>query len=641
MTALASFRQGTCEVLLFAGFAAVYTLPVWSPLLGAATSDNRLSQGAADALASPAVLRALARDLLTHLTLLLACYTLLRVLARGLARTAVVSPFLATLLVLLAGWVWLTAGNAVVFSHSNYSVPFATIANPQAWALSSAVLAACLAAALWSQRQRWKPVAYGLGAATAAAGGLMLAQHATSVARAGSAPTRNVIVIGIDSLSMPLLEREQSALPRLAHLLSQSTRFDNAYTPLGRTYPAWVTILSGHVPAIHGALFNLRGIEQVDRQDLISRTLKAQGYQTVYAIDERRFNNIDESFGFDRVVGPQAGALDFVLQGINDTPLTNLLLQTRAADWLLPFSRLNVAAVPSYDARGFVDEIGRASAGPRPLFLAVHFLSGHFPFATRHATPAPHRSGNALRVGHVEGLTAADAQVGWLMDALAAQGRLEDTLVILLSDHGEALGDMEPVRRADGELDPLHSYGHGANLLSEHQNRIVLATLHYRHGQPVGQPAQDGEFVSLLDVRPAIERFVRSGEVKLNGSSDCIPVETELRLAAAEDYRHLDLREVAAQGLSLYEIDDEGRLRLRESELESLIAKKDVGLRCNDRLTVFTPRDGQYRTYRLAPGVVPSEQAPAAADIQRIDAYRQRLLQAGAMASRRAARPAK
>jgi len=629
MTVKAFVGQTGAEMALFATFAAVYALPIWLSL----PKDSALDDRALSALASPAVVRGLALDLATHLGLLALCYAGLMRLARQLARAAPISRPVAALVVLTAGWVWLVSGNAWMFVKSNYSLPFAAIANPMSWALSSVVLIALLALVLWRHGVPRLRAAGWLGAVALGIPVLWIAIGGSGrdAQAAGPASPRNVIIVGIDSLSSPLMAREQAQLPHLTQLLSQSTRYNRAYTPLGRTYPAWVTILSGKAPATHGALFNLRGVEQADRQDLLSRSLQVQGYHTVYAIDERRFNNIDESFGFDRVVGPQPGALDFVLQEFNDTPLTNLLLQTRVADLLLPYSRLNVASVANYDARGFVDEIGRASAGQQPLFLAVHFLSAHYPFATRHAT-LRHPDDNAIRAHHVEALTAVDTQIGWLMNQLSTQGQLEDSLVVVLSDHGEALGDNEPFRRGDGALVASSNYGHGSNLLSDDQNHIVLATIRYRHGQPVPATAPADEQVSLLDVRPAIEGFVRSGSVELEASSTCIPVQTELRLASAKDYRHLDTREVAAEGAGFYEVDDRGRLRLREKYLAALLAVEDVGLRCADRLTVFTPSDGRYRSYRLAPGNPPQEIEPLAADVTQINTYRRALQEQGELA---------
>ncbi|HEX5687654.1 MAG TPA: sulfatase-like hydrolase/transferase [Ideonella sp.] len=624
------------HLIAFVLFATAYALPAL-PLASLGTTWHAPTMGALmESMVRVPVVLGLALNLGTQLGLLLIVYAATTWLASQWAsRTGTARP-IASWATLTLVWLWMVSGNGMLFARSGYSVWFSAAPHGVAFAATSTVLAGLLALVLVRHppvpRQ---PKLWLGGTALAATLALVLTGWSNHDHPKGQGDQRNIVIIGVDSLSAHLMQRERAHLPNLSALLSQSTAYERAYTPLGRTYPAWASILSGQPAAGHGALFNLRGIEHAQRQDLLGTTLKAQGYRSVYAIDERRFNNIDESFGFDAVVGPRAGVLDFVVQPFNDTPLANVLLQNRLARWLLPYSYLNVASAANYDAQGFVDEIAGATASPQPLFLAVHFLSGHFPFKTRHAT-VKHPDANAIRARHIEALTTADVQVGRLMQVLAAQGRLDDTMVILLSDHGEAVGDDEPLREAGGTLVRRAGYGHGADLLSEHQSRIVMATLHYRGGRVQHAPSIRSEQVSLLDVRAAAEHFMRSGEVQLRPGSDCIVVETELRLPSASDYRHLDARRVAAEGASLYEVDSKGRLRLREEHLEGLLAKKDVGLRCADRITVFKPVDGRYRAYRLTTGLPPEEMQPLPEDVARIDAYRRALMQLGAKATAQA-----
>lgn len=615
------------HLLAFPVFAALYFLPTFA-LSSGSLSSEQTRRALRQALASPTVLQGLAQNLATHMALVLALYAGLALLAQRWVRRTGVRMELALTSTLGLAWIWLVAGNGLLYPHSAYSAWLRVAPHAVTFTLASAVLAVM---AIMARPVSWPVRSYGWGAAGSAALGTLVAMLMLGapppVLHAKAAPQRNVIIVGVDSLSAPLLARESRLLPQLTALEAQGTRHSRAYTPIGRTFPAWVDILSGRPTSEHGALFNLRGIDQVKRQDLVGQELRSLGYRSVYAIDERRFNNIDESFGFDAVVGPSAGVLDFALQPFNDTPLTNPLLQTRLAHWLLPYSRLNAASAANYDADGFVDEIARAIDSPAPVFLAVHFLSGHYPFSTRHASTAYPAVPNPIRAHHVEALTAVDAQVGRLMNRLAEAGRLEDTLVILLSDHGEAVGEDEPVRDLDGQVNSRKGYGHGADLLSEHQNRIVLTVMHYRNGKPA--PALQGtssELVSLLDVRPAIERFVHTGEARIEPGANCIDVETELRLASASDYRRLEPGRVAAEGADLYEIDGQGRMRLRESVLPALVARKDVGLRCADRLTIFRPSDGLYRAYRLADGKAPEEFPARAEDVERVRNYRALLL---------------
>jgi arylsulfatase A-like enzyme len=611
-------------VMRFVALAILYAAPTLLRLFEANVALH--THAAALAMNSPPVVGELIANLTVHLTLVALLFAVVECVARRLSQRTGWALSLSFAAMLLPTWTGLVSANARWFGHSNYSVPLQSIATP-AWLVVSTigVLALC-GWAYWPRRlspawpDRRSAVVVAVGCSVG-----VLAWAPVGHLAPGQTPA-NIILLGVDSLSWPMLEAEADRLPHLSALLAQATLHKRAYTPIGRTYPAWVSVLSGQSPAQHGALFNLRGLGQAKRDNLLTHSLHGLGYRTVYAIDERRFNNIDESFGFDAVVGPRPGALDFALQGLNDTPLTNLLLQTRLGAWLLPYSHLNVAAHASYDAQGFVDAIGRSLGQDQPVFLAVHLLSGHFPFKTRHATQDV-KHPNPIRANHVEALTAVDQQVGALMDMLRRQGRLNDALVVLLSDHGEAVGEPEPYRDAEGRLVTAAGYGHGANLLSEHQNRIVLALARYQDGVVTGQGASTDQQVSLLDVRAAAERFANTGAASLAPGARCIPVETELRISAAEDYRHFDAGKVASAGASLYELDDRGRLVLREELLPALVRKKEVGWRCADRLTTFRPQDGRYRAYRLTDGEPPAEVKPLPQDVAAVDAYRARLLQ--------------
>jgi len=608
----------------FVAFAVVYYAPhlVASASLVDAPAGIRTLM--AEALARPTVQAELARHLtLGHLLPLWACYALLSWLSRRFAAATGIRSAFSKLLFLLAGWVALVAGNRIAFPLSSYSIVFEAVAGPVALVAAAAALAAATTVALYASiRPRRLARFSGAIAVLGLVLGAALPRH---VPVAAAAQARNVIVIGIDSLSARAMKDDGELLPNLVGLLSQGTAFERAYTPLGRTYPAWVSILSGRSPADHGAIFNLRGLEQADRSDLVSSTLQAAGYRTVFAIDERRFSNIDESFGFDRVVGPKAGALDFLLQGFNDTPLTNLLLQTRLGGVLLPHSWLNSASFANYDEQGLVDETVAALSGAPKVFLAVHFESAHYPYKSRHAAPRTGDS-NRFRAGYVAALTVVDWQIGRLMSALRDNGYLENALVIVLSDHGESLGEAEGEISSASGRSQISGYGHGADILSEDQSRVVLGLVPFENGRPAASAGVRTDQVSLTDVRAAIEHYVGTGAVSLDAASRCMTVETGIRFAAAANFLTLDERKLAREGAGYYEIDGHGRLHLRESILPPLVRAKDVGLRCRDRITYYSPASGRYLAYSLdASGRQLTEIRPAREDIERIDAYRARL----------------
>lgn len=576
----------------------------------------------------------LSKELLYHGTVRLEIFRILLVLLLQLAAVCSLScwlglrvsrrigcrPYVVCIALLILVWLGLVSLNSWLFPHSNYSVSLSALSGPGPVFAFLAFLLLAIFLALPARRAGVSV----LVSAIILGGG---ASFWSSIQRGGSvASGRNIILIGVDSLSADAFERNQDILPNLAVLKRAGGYYSRAYSQLGRTFPAWLSILSGRVAAEHGGVFNLLNVERVERQDLLAVTLQDLRYHTVFAIDERRFANIDESFGFDRVVGPKVGALDFILQGITDNPLSNLLLQTPFGSYLFPYSYINVAAHGSYSAKGFVGRVFDLIQTEKPLFLAVHFESGHFPYKTRHAK-AKVAHDNPFMSRYLEAMTVVDWQVGQLLAGLKAQGRLDDALVVILSDHGEALGEIEAELLRDGQPFELRGYGHGGSLLSDQQNRVVLGMVRFRHGEPVSAPATHSQQVSLLDIREVVENFARTGSLERLQGDRCLIVETGLRLAAASDYRSIKEGEIVAQAAGLYELDELGRLMLREEVLPRLLASKDIGWRCVNRVTWYDASEQRYFAYSLDSRGVPEFQVePDEHAVAHISAYRDKYL---------------
>lgn len=620
----AFIRKIVGEACAFALLLAVYCTPLVLGLSHLGTDDFRVQQLFEQALSVPAVRFEIARNVTAHVGLLTLLHVTIALLAGRFAVVTGIRLAICRIGFLIVVWLLLAAVNRQLFPLSDYLYAVDTLAKPPfAIALLLVLIAAC-SFMLWRSNLRvWRAsmvVGGAVAIVTLVTGVVAPERHVPPVQNA-----RNVIIVGIDSLSGPTFESARSVLPNLSALLERGVYFEQAHTPLGRTFPAWMSLLSGDLPAEHGAIFNLRSIDHVARGDLLTDALKGLGYRTVFALDERRFSNIDESFGFDRVVGPAAGVLDFLLQGFNDMPLSNLILQTSIGGAMLPFSYLNAASHANYDAAAFVQETVAAASGAERLFLAVHLESAHFPFKSRHSVSKV-GGANLFRARHVSALTGVDVQVGQLMSALAERGYLDDALVIVLSDHGEGFGEIEAQTTRDGRPFNLVGYGHGANVLSENQSRIVLGLIRFVQGRPVGEPLRRTDLVSLTDVRSAVEGFAATGQIELAPTGRCLISETGLRFLSAANYETLNAADLAAEGAGYYEIDQAGRMKLRESALASLVASKDVALRCRDRITFFSAADARYRAYAMNSATGMDEVAPEDDDIARIEAYRKLLL---------------
>lgn len=60
---------------------------------------------------------------------------------------------------------------------------------------------------------------------------------------------QNIIIIGLDSVSNSHVKQNIDSLPTFKYLLESGISFDEAYTPIARTFPAWNAILTGHYPS--------------------------------------------------------------------------------------------------------------------------------------------------------------------------------------------------------------------------------------------------------------------------------------------------------------------------------------------------------------------------------------------------------
>src|SRR3990167_11542047 len=232
-----------------------------------------------------------------------------------------------------------------------------------------------------------------------------------------------IILIGVDSLSPDYVNKKNT--PTLDHFSRESVHFTETISPLARTYPAWVSILTGLYPLHHRARENLVPIQFAKSEASIVWKLRELGYSTLFATDDRRFSNLDQEFGFQKIVGPKIGINEMLLGGFYDFPLSNLLINSKISHWLFPYNYINRASNYTYYPKTFDNAIESAinkSASTKPLFLAVHFTLPHWPYSW--ATSSPEQDGDELNMKinktglYTTALSAVDQQVSTLLTHL-------------------------------------------------------------------------------------------------------------------------------------------------------------------------------------------------------------------------------
>ena len=359
-------------------------------------------------------------------------------------------------------------------------------------------------------------------------------------AAAGDRP--NILVIAVDSLRADRVgPAHADVAPHLAALAQRGVELRSAYVTVPRTFPSWMTLLTGRWPEHHGVrtMFPDAATRSfaVQQFPALPSQLAAHGYRTAVVSDfaGEIFARADVGFG-ERAV-PLFNLRTVVAQaGLNIHP------------GLVPYSAtaLGHRALPSLEAAGDNADPARladrviATFEPkndndrgRPFFITAFFSGCHFPYAApdpwyrRHTSPdytgafryhkpppvpgAPDVELGDADVTQVRALYdgavgATDAAIGRVLDALEKAHLSQNTIVVVLADHGENL--YEPGRgMAHGEhlhgdktlhiplliFDPVHKFP--AHAASDIVRDIDLApTL----SALAGVPFAGGDGVSLL-----------------------------------------------------------------------------------------------------------------------------------------------
>jgi choline-sulfatase len=228
---------------------------------------------------------------------------------------------------------------------------------------------------------------------------------------------RNLLLVSIDTLRADHLGCYGYAgaqTPRLDGLAARGLRFAEAATVVPLTLPAHSSLMTGTFPAWHGVRDN-GGFYLADDQVTLAEQLKEKGYRTggfvgAFVLDRRWgiAQGFDRYFDeFDLKKFEQAASMDVIQRPGSE-------VVDKALAWL-------------------------GQDRERPFFAWVHLYDPHAPYEA----PEPFRSRfpASLEGAYDAEIASADAQVGRLLDALDDDGRLAETLVIVVGDHGEMLGE--------------------------------------------------------------------------------------------------------------------------------------------------------------------------------------------------------
>jgi len=255
----------------------------------------------------------------------------------------------------------------------------------------------------------------------------------------------NIIIAAIDTLRPDHLGcygYTRATSPHIDALANESIVFDKAFAAAIPTMPSFTTIYSGQHSYCHGIVSHAGKHSLSHEKILLPQVMKENGYVTV-ALDNLVVQGGGSGNWFARGYDYYSG---FVYKPFSDQ-------SKKLTDQALLFLKKHLGS---------------------PLFLLIHYWDTHTPYGPlppydrMHYTPGSasirmeevkaiypayysfllrdmhlsYPNDYAYVVAQYDGeISQVDFEVGRLIEAIKAQGAWDDTIFIVLSDHGECFGE--------------------------------------------------------------------------------------------------------------------------------------------------------------------------------------------------------
>lgn len=235
----------------------------------------------------------------------------------------------------------------------------------------------------------------------------------------------NVILITLDTTRADRLGcygYKNARTPFLDGLAAEGVRFDNAITHVPLTLPSHATMMTGLLPPEHGLRVNAMGSLPTDIPTLAER-FRERGYRTgaflgAFVLDkrfglDRGFDKYDDDLsGDDSLSGEELAGEDAADERCLARRRNAGRVIDAALSWLLPKSR-------------------------QPYFCWIHLYDPHQPYSEH----SKEFKADFAGLGYDAELAFVDKNLKRLAESLRGPGALKDTMIIVVGDHGEGLGE--------------------------------------------------------------------------------------------------------------------------------------------------------------------------------------------------------
>ncbi|HRX87343.1 MAG TPA: sulfatase, partial [Phycisphaerae bacterium] len=238
--------------------------------------------------------------------------------------------------------------------------------------------------------------------------------------------------------------------PHIDALAADGVLFEQAISQAPSTTPSHCSIMTSVYPNVHDAL---NGKPMRRNLPTLAQCLRENGYETSAFTSSTTTRSI--STGLDRGFEHYVDSLVSWSELFGRDEFQNLLV----------FYMLGIAqdsqirgAVVTQRALRWLDQ-----RGATPFFCWLHYFDPHEPYdppapydALYAGSFSPNTPMRAEREAYAGEVTYTDAQVGKIVAALKDRGLYDDTLIIVVADHGEGFGEKHWAYTERGHAEHLY-----------------------------------------------------------------------------------------------------------------------------------------------------------------------------------------
>jgi hypothetical protein len=458
---------------------------------------------------------------------------------------------------------------------------------------------------------------------------LVVVKIDVSAVKAGkdSSPLPNVLIFATDSLRPDRISYNgyHRQTPEMDRLFARGVNFLNLKSSLARTLPSWTSVFTSTFPPEHKLRHMFPDKKNLKKNWVtIVDVFNKHGYNTAVVSDFAGdiFPSID--YGFGEVISPELSIRDVLKQLSQEIHyfLLGFLVNPLGRSIFPEMWGLTLNKDPWYVTRYTKKCINKAVKADKPFFLLAFSSNNHFPYVTKYPyyqlyTPkhyyGKHKYGLSSEVleSFLEARVSQDgvAQIANLYDSatklfddnlgemlgfLKKCGIEKNTIVIVMSDHGESL------------YEENYGLAHGDHLLGSHSNNMVFgiySPFEDFKGRRVEKTTRDIDIaptiLDLLDLEiPAAFKGHSLLPVMKGAEFPGYPayMETGVWYSTTTPFIEDKLRLPYPHIIELVNIDmPSGKIVLKKKYEKRVIQAKYKAYQLNEKKYIYMPGESQYK----------------------------------------------